>query len=179
MFNNSKTKKIRDKNKSDYQKYQEMVFKDYYTLKNSDSFISFDQIKNQLLIINHISEDDLVTVQLFDEAQKHFLKHEQLIYRDFVLGWTRNPRFSLTQLIPSISDFESSNVLSFNINTSKDKRTDFIISQYNDLITRLLKENNPIEILKDVILYFDSNTKKIKVFFAPGLIKDEFEKLDF
>ncbi|SJZ43476.1 MSC_0623 family F1-like ATPase-associated protein [Mycoplasmopsis verecunda] len=162
-----------NKNKSisnDQQAYFDVIAKDFYETKNSADFISYEAFTNQFLIINNISKNNAQWIELVGRRDAFVSNKDQIAYRDFTLSWTINPRFSLTNLVPTLNKNIDTNVNVLSWKISNDLATDKILNLYNDFLTKyLVLDKKAVEIIPNIIIKYNADLRVFNIFFNPGI----------
>ncbi|AWX42575.1 Protein of uncharacterised function (DUF2714) [Metamycoplasma cloacale] len=165
-LNNSKELK---KLMQQQQNFQNQLFNDWTEIANSSSFVSFGAFNNQFLVVNNLSNQDNEYQKFIQELTAACNKKQDLNFSKFNIHFTRNERFSFTDLIPEIKWSESSNVLSYSVFDANNSMS--IKTKYNNLFHELLQKGFYVEIVPNIAILITGD-KKTKSIFNSKLINE-------
>lgn len=141
-------------------------FRDYYTLKNSEDFISFEMLLNSSLLFYEKETVSQFLNFIKTKIDENIEKHHQLVFDKFVINWIRNPRYDSKKLVPSLIESEDSNSLSLNLNSTNDKFTDIFTNINLNINNVIFDENKIVEVFPNIIVFLDRSTKNLKCLFG-------------
>ncbi|QGZ97918.1 DUF2714 domain-containing protein [Mycoplasma sp. NEAQ87857] len=153
------------------ERYQNLVFNEYDAVIKSNNFIPYAMLLNQFLLDNNISNQSDIYHEVFAKVNQNLKEKKEFIYQDFVITFTRDLRFSLNELVPDVQKTANVRVGNLNLTTSNNTLTNNQLLKFNQLLNRLLIENQfSVEILPNIVLRYDFALKEYKVFFGKELI---------
>lgn len=167
-------KSIKNKKKINID-YSKEDFKDYYFLINRKEFLSFEALVNITLLLSSFNSNDSNFVETYNnKVLKSFKNHSELVFKNFVISWTKNSRFSFLKLVPIVTEKESTNIMANNFfQDSKNEKFNIFLKNLNILLWDFIsKKNKFVEIIDGVILFLDPETKKLKIVFNELVFKD-------
>ncbi|QDY88280.1 MSC_0623 family F1-like ATPase-associated protein [Mycoplasma anserisalpingitidis] len=141
-------------------------FRDYYRLKNSEDFISFEMLLNSSLLFYERETVSQFLNFIKTKIDENIEKHHQLVFDKFVINWIRNPRYDSKKLVPSLIESEDSNSLSLNLNSTNDKFTDIFTNINLHINNVIFDENKIVEVFPNIIVFLDQSTKNLKCLFG-------------
>lgn len=141
-------------------------FRDYYRLKNSEDFISFDMLLNSSLLFYERETVSQFLNFINNKINENIEKHHQLVFDKFVINWIRNPRYDSKKLVPSLIESEDSNSLSLNLNSSNEEFSDIFININLHINNVIFDENKIVEVFPNIIVFLDQSTKNLKCLFG-------------
>lgn len=141
-------------------------FRDYYRLKNSEDFISFEMLINSSLLFYERETVSQFLNFIKTKIDENIEKHHQLVFDKFVINWIRNPRYDSKKLVPSLIESEDSNSLSLNLNSTNDKFTDIFTNINLHINNVIFDENKIVEVFPNIIVFLDQSTKNLKCLFG-------------
>lgn len=141
-------------------------FRDYYRLKNSEDFISFEMLLNSSLLFYERETVNQFLNFIKTKIDENIEKHHQLVFDKFVINWIRNPRYDSKKLVPSLIESEDSNSLSLNLNSTNDKFTDIFTNINLHINNVIFDENKIVEVFPNIIVFLDQSTKNLKCLFG-------------
>lgn len=158
--------------------YQKEVFDPYFQLSQKLDLVSHATFVNQVKLVLNYSEKIAQFQKLWTRLQEEVASHKTILFDNFKLIFTRDPRFSLVNLIPTLTYTEAPNNVSSVAYTSKNfEQPNEYFDVINSLIEKIVIENkNPLEILPGLILFYDYGQSNIKLVFGPDFLGDEFKK---
>lgn len=163
FISNSKNKK-RTNESIDFTK----EYSDYYSIVGEEKFVSFDAIANLALLVSSESHDLKVVTLFKEKALKAYKSHQELIFKNFVISWSKTSRFGITKLVPIVTEQESSNIMASNFFESKeDAIFDIFLKQLNILIWKYITDKQAfVEVAEGIIVFVSKQTQKLKVVFS-------------
>lgn len=162
LFNKTNLSK---KEVNDIAEYPE-EFRDYYRLRKSDEFISFEMLLNSSLLFYDRENVNQFLDFIKAKIDENNDKHHQLVFDKFVINWIRNPRYDSKKLVPSLVKSEDSNSLSLNLNSANEEFND-IFNNFNLHINEVIfSELKIVEVYPNIIVFLDQSTKNLKCLFG-------------
>ncbi|VEU70201.1 MSC_0623 family F1-like ATPase-associated protein [Mycoplasmopsis glycophila] len=164
--------KKKTKSMSNEQKiYQEKIFKNYHESKQSH-FIPNESFINQVLLVANLSKKSSIWKTFYEKGYENFLANNEIQFQKFILGFERDLRFSLNNLVPNISQTPNSKILTFNFSKVENELEQDFLNKFNNILFDLLENGYHVEIFPNVILLFDKNLDKLTVLFSEEFLKD-------
>ncbi|WP_027332753.1 MSC_0623 family F1-like ATPase-associated protein [Mycoplasmopsis gallinarum] len=165
MFN--KNKKNTDQNN-----YEQLIFQNFNTVKNSSNFIDFQSFLNQVLIVSNLSENDENVQKMLQKSQEAIANKNEIAFKLFVLSFIKDTRFSETILVPEILKETNSRLITVNFKDSKSVKEDLFITIYNQTLEELIIKNNKwVEFLPNLIINYDNVLDKYTILFSQEVLK--------
>ncbi|WP_051789153.1 MSC_0623 family F1-like ATPase-associated protein [Mycoplasma buteonis] len=164
--NNSKT----NGNNPKELEYQNQIFQNYELAKQNSNFLSHQAFLNQFMLANNYSMANENWNNLYNEALKTLQSKNELIFDNFVLTFTRDLRFSLTDLVPDLADHTNAKIQSFAFNNASDNQQAKILRNFNSLLNELLNKGIVLELFPHYILSFDKVANKYTILFSKEVI---------
>ncbi|WP_426461454.1 MSC_0623 family F1-like ATPase-associated protein [Mycoplasma hafezii] len=153
--------------------YQQMVFANYENARTAQNFLEHQAFINQFLLVNNLRQKDTNWVTLKNKAEEYLAQRNELIFDDFVLTFTRDPRFSLEELVPDLVKEPNAKLLSLSFNNSNNEAEAKLLNAFNNLLFKLLKEEQKaVELFDGIIISFDSVSNKYTILFSQELIQN-------
>lgn len=151
--------------KSAYDKYEE--------LSQQPNFISASALLSTSLLDANLSYYSNETKTFLLNLKKGVETKLDMVFKFFIVTWSRNLRYSLTRLIPSLSQKESVNSDALNFVSAKNAEgLDALLIALNNVIEQyLIKEHRPVEVTSGIIIYVSAETKNLKVAFSENIVK--------
>ncbi|AJQ45693.1 hypothetical protein JM47_02840 [Ureaplasma diversum] len=151
--------------KSAYDKYEQLI--------QQDNFISANALLATSLLDANLAYDSNEAKTFVLNLKKGVENKLDIVFKYFIITWTRNLRYSLKRLIPSLSQKESVNSDALNFVSAKNSASlDSLLNALNNAINQyLIKEHRPVEIVDGIILYVSVETKSLKVAFSENIVK--------
>lgn len=143
-------------------------YSDYYSIVGKEKFISFDAISNLALLVSSESSDSKVIALYKERAIKAYKNHRELIFKHFIISWSKTSRFGITKLVPVVTEQESSNIMATNFfEDQTDPILNKFLSNLNDLIWKYVKDKKAfVEVAEGIVIFMSSQTNKLKVVFS-------------
>ncbi|AWX69873.1 DUF2714 domain-containing protein [Mycoplasmopsis anatis] len=163
-------KNINQREINDIAEYPE-EFRDYYVLKNSKNFISFDMLLNSSLLFyeKEVVEEFLKFID--KKVIENNTNHHQLVFDKFVINWIRNPRYDSKKLVPSfLTNTEDPNSMSLNLSSSAVEFNDIFISINTNIENVVFNQNKVVEVFPNIIVFLDESTKTLKCLFGREIL---------
>ncbi|SRX64358.1 MSC_0623 family F1-like ATPase-associated protein [Mycoplasma mycoides] len=113
---------------------------------SDQSFIVFDLYKKIVNANNYIDYQKLLATVLLENQ----IGFDSKVYKE---------------LVPMLSETESSNTEAINLKTSNDEQYQKFLTTYNNYFISLIKQGFCVEIFPNVILFKSKNTDHLKIVF--------------
>ncbi|VEU76146.1 MSC_0623 family F1-like ATPase-associated protein [Mycoplasmopsis columboralis] len=152
--------------------YQNMIYADYHALKKSSFFVDFEKLINTFEVQENLSKTSNKWKNILAKINSFKKERKNVIFTKFTIRWNRNEKFSLTQLVPTISLIDS-NSLDINLKNSSDEQENYILVKFNEFIIDLIDKGYILEIFQDTILLLDKSSRNYKILFSEELLKNE------
>lgn len=161
-FNNKKRNQVNTK--IDFTK----EYSDYYSIVGKEKFISFDAISNLALLVSSETNDSKVIAAYKERALKAYRNHRELIFKNFIISWSKTSRFGITKLVPVVTEQESSNIMATNFfEDQNDSVLNIFLTNLNELIWKYVTEKNAfVEVAEGIVVFVSAQTNKLKVVFS-------------
>lgn len=130
------------------QEYKNKILQEFNNVKNTNNFIDYEQFWNSFSLKFNYSEEELKN-HLFTLLKKFFVSKKNLVLDQFVLTFSRDPRFNLNAFVPKIDFKANSNVADIDLTSNNDA----IKANLNTFLNNLLDNNFKIEFLRDCIIF--------------------------
>ncbi|WP_029512972.1 MSC_0623 family F1-like ATPase-associated protein [Mycoplasmopsis iners] len=137
-------------------------------LKNKT--IDQNTLFNSFILKFNVDTDKVEWKNLLDKLNNNLIDKHNLIFDEFTLVWTIEPRFSMTTLYPQIGQ-ASSNVLDTNMTSAIDS----ISQKFNLYINDLLENDYKIALFENTILFKDPQTENYKFLFGELFLNEPQE----
>lgn len=143
-------------------------YSDYYGIVSKEKFISFDAISNLALLVSSEASDSKVVGIYKAKVLQAYKNHRELIFKNFIISWSKTSRFGVTKLVPIVTEQESSNIMASNFfEDQKDPVLNKFLSNLNSLIWKYVTEKQAfVEVAEGIIVFVSPQTKKLKVVFS-------------
>ncbi|QSF13619.1 DUF2714 domain-containing protein [Mycoplasma sp. Mirounga ES2805-ORL] len=148
------------------------VYKHYKEIKEDPFFISFDKLTASVLIKSQLGFDSKVFNDFEKQIQKAINNKYEILFRNFVISFNVNLKFSADILVPIVTSKLSSNSETINFKSSNEISKDNFLSIYNEIIYQLLKQGNYLEVLPNLIVHLSKSTNSLKVSFSEQWVMD-------
>ncbi|AXE60534.1 hypothetical protein DA803_00255 [[Mycoplasma] phocae] len=156
------------KNKAQQIKNEEIFnfYAEYEKLTQSEKFISFDKFYATILLkINENFESEL-----FEKFKRDFqlalTNKYELIFEKFVIGFNIDLKFSVSALIPILTDKESSATLAINFAKADNPTYQEFLNLLNEKLFALIEKGFYVELFPNLVMFLADNTKTLKLFFS-------------
>ncbi|WP_027119695.1 MSC_0623 family F1-like ATPase-associated protein [[Mycoplasma] testudinis] len=143
------------------------IYDKYDQIVQLRDFISFNQLLGSTMLMTNEGPDSKVVDVFKRMLATAYDKRYDIVFNSFVISWVRNIRISLTKLIPTLDNPESSNVDALNTTIPTESAAlDAFFKMYNTLINAYcIDENRYIEVIPNVVVYKIKGTTKLKIAF--------------
>ncbi|BAP39717.1 MSC_0623 family F1-like ATPase-associated protein [Metamycoplasma canadense] len=125
-------------------------------LIKQNKLIEFNKLVSTVLFKNNFKKDDVIFKEFLNEIRISLSENKTIIFKNFVLDYEFNYKFSLDKKIPYILE-----------NKQDFKVDNFFKHAFNEEILRLIEAECYIEIIPNVILYFSQNSQTLKIYIKP------------
>ncbi|WP_406617512.1 MSC_0623 family F1-like ATPase-associated protein [Mycoplasmopsis adleri] len=147
-------------------KYQETIYKNFNDALASKNFLPYKTFMNQFLIENNVNIHNGIFAELIKKRDEYLKTCNEIKFRDFVLTFERDPRFSLEELVPAIVSNTNSRLKTLNMVDNESEHINQALINLNNLLDELLiKKGLNVEIVPNIIICFDKENKLYKIFF--------------
>ncbi|QKT05373.1 DUF2714 domain-containing protein [Mycoplasma sp. OR1901] len=163
MWKNKKKQTQEEKQLFDlYSNYKEKV--------NSPKYLSNKKIMATVLLKNNLGFNSKEYKEFSNNLDLAIKNKHDIIFKDFVINFNLNLKFSSNVLVPNIVNKESSNDYSLNLTKSSNPVVQRLYDLLNSEIDSLLKNGFVLEILPNTAFFLDANSQQLKVFFDKKIV---------
>lgn len=142
------------------------LFRDYDDIIKSDNFISYEKLISTSLLKANTSFKNSKIAYLDQKIAEALAKKHEIIFRNFIISYQLNTRFSLTLLLPTITTTLSSNTRTLNLSASQDIEVNGYLQILNNTIKELLNNRMCIEIFPEIVIFIDNSSNTLKLLFG-------------
>ncbi|TNK82967.1 hypothetical protein C4M96_01710 [Mycoplasmopsis pullorum] len=167
MLFNKKTKKY---SKEEIE-YQNLVFSTYEKARESKNFLDYSTFTNEVLLELNLSSKNPIWVEITEKSQEQIDTRNEIVFKNFIISFVRDTRFSLHSLVPTLSHEPNVNLKSLNLSIAKDPETNQILQELNKVIEKLLNKGFLVEIVPEIIVEYDVLIDKYSIYFGKKFIK--------
>ncbi|MBU4689452.1 MSC_0623 family F1-like ATPase-associated protein [Mycoplasma zalophidermidis] len=151
------------------------LYDSYNSLIKDPEFISFEQLNASVLLSKGMGFESPSFTKFNNKLKEAIAKKHDIIFRNFIISFNIDLKFSQNILVPIIKNEISSSVICTNLSSSNDPNLDDYLCSLNDKIDSLLKTKSYIEIMPGTVLFNSTESNTLKLLFGPevlSLIKD-------
>ncbi|WP_051622782.1 MSC_0623 family F1-like ATPase-associated protein [Mycoplasmopsis primatum] len=145
------------------------VFQEFEDAKNNTDLISYDKLISYVLFKNNLGFNSSSYKKFYSEMQNALLNKTDILYRNFILTFNVNPKFSINTLVPMLSEKLSSNNNAINLSTSKDLTYNAFLESLNNEISQNLSLYRYVEIFHNLIIYKSQTTGQLIILFDKSI----------
>ncbi|WP_434336673.1 DUF2714 domain-containing protein [Mesomycoplasma conjunctivae] len=141
-------------------------FSDYYEIIKDNNFINFDSLANISLLASSLAHDSAFVEKYKQKALESFKANRELVYKNFVVSWSKSSRFGSTKLAPIVIQQESSNIRANNFFSDDNQHFNLFLNNLNILSWEYIEKGKYVEVTEGIIIFRDPQTRNIKVAFS-------------
>ncbi|AWX69392.1 MSC_0623 family F1-like ATPase-associated protein [[Mycoplasma] anseris] len=151
--------------------YKKQVFQNWDEIILKPNFVSFEAFNNQFFVMNNLNKEEAEYHKFIKELKANLDAKNDICFTKFVIHFTRDLRFSLTDLVPEVKLVEASNVISFYAYDLKDLRS--IKNRFQELFYTLINNGFIVEIVPNIAIFQSKEVNKTKLVFGSDLLYNE------
>lgn len=145
-------------------------FRDFYKLKNSENFVSFEMLLNSSLLFYEKETVEKFLEFIDAKVDENITNHHQLVFDKFVINWIRNPRYDSKKLVPSLIEVEDPNSLSLSLSSNSTEFTEIFSSINSNIDDVIFNQSKIVEVFPNIIVFLDESTKNLKCLFGREIL---------
>ncbi|QJR44182.1 DUF2714 domain-containing protein [Mycoplasma miroungirhinis] len=142
------------------------LYKDYTNIIESDNFITFEQLSATILLKMGLGFNSPIYVEFVEKFKKALTNKWDLLFKNFVITFNINLKFSNDVLIPMITTTEQSSNTTLNFYQDKNEEFNKFLILFNNELTNLLDKNFSVEIFYELAIFKSKETNNLKLLFS-------------
>ncbi|MGV2393831.1 UNVERIFIED_CONTAM: DUF2714 domain-containing protein [Campylobacter lari] len=148
-------------------KYENMIFNNYNKVVADERFISNKAFHNQFLLENNLDQNNHHYQNLLKQINEYLNNKDEIAFNKFIISFTRDIKFSMTSLVPTITYEIDHKTKTLNLkNSLTNKEYDSILNNFNKIIYNLVFDKKLfLEIIPGIVIVLDSSNL-LKIFFS-------------
>ncbi|OYD26517.1 uncharacterized protein DUF2714 [Mycoplasma testudineum] len=149
-----------------------MKHNDFDKIKKEPNFVNFEMLLGSTMLYTNTPPQSKIISEFRQKIEESIKLKSQIKFASFIITWTKNLRFSLTKLIPTLDSKESSNISTLNLSTSSTESLRNFLVTLNKLITKSVNEKSVVEVVPGISIHKDQ-TGSLKINFANEILNTQ------